>query len=484
MTRWDCDLAIIGSGFGGSVCALRAAQAGLRTVVLERGRRMDDAGFAALAEGRTPLMHSAHRVGLAEIPRVSGLICLTGCAVGGGSQLYTAVTIRAPEEIYTQAWPAGLSAETMAPYFDRVEETIRPSALPITLPRTRALEEAGLALGAHVTRLPLAMSWPDDEREMLAGHGKETGARQRFADWLRGGRSTRKRTLDRTYLEQATRAGAEIRPLHEAISILSKPEGYCVQYRVRNDDGDSHGSISARRVVLSAGSLGTLRLLFHCRDELHSLPRISASLGRRFFTNGDLGAVLIHPRGGGDADGGPPVTAWIDLWSSDRLYLMEIGRAPLPPITDYALAWLRPLNRLGDKGYWMIGVMGFDDTPYTISRRPGGALACRRDRPKVSAFTLRAMTRLRELADVSRARLLAPPRLVLNRCAITVHPLGGAAMADSPDSGVTNSFGEVFGCPGLFIADGSLLPTPIGRAPSMTIAALAERVAEHLVSRG
>lgn len=482
MNRFDCDLAIIGSGFGGSVCALRAAEAGLRAIVLERGRRMDEGAYAAIADGQMPLVHSTHRPGLVEVPRIAGLLCLAGCAVGGGSHVYTAVTVRAPDEIFERGWPSDITAAGMADYFDRVERIIDPTTIPITLPRTAALERIGAATGSKATRLPLSIHGKSGSAAPAA-RGDELDTRKRIVSWLRGGTLAPKRTLDATYLAKSQQAGAEVRSMHEACAIVSEGDGYRIEYLNRTDAGTLSGAIRARQVVIAAGTLGTIRLLLECRDKLRSLAGLSDVLGRRFFTNGDLGGVLVNPRDCAPSDNGPPATAWIDHWDSDRLYVMELGRLPLPPMFDRVLGWLGPAVGAERDGHWAFGVMGFDETEHQIIRKLNGGFACIRHQRAQSVFNNRAQERLRGLAAATGGRLVMPPRRFLGRFAITVHPLGGAAMADSPKQGVTDSHGEVFGCPGLFVADGSLLPTPIGRPPSMTIAALAERVAERVVQR-
>ncbi len=174
------------------------------------------------------------------------------------------------------------------------------------------------------------------------------------------------------------------------------------------------------------------------------------------------------------------MTAWVDWWKEDRLYLMETGLLPaLPRLLAKALGlWSGTANM----GVWSFGVLGFDDCPGRLVMERGGGLAHERIAQGGGAFHERSMARMRELTAAVGGKLIVPPELLAAPGRMTVHPLGGAAMADSPERGVVDANGEVFGHPGLFVADGSLLPTPVGRAPSMTIAALAERVAERMTS--
>jgi cholesterol oxidase len=481
----DCDLIVIGSGFGGAVCALRAAQAGRRVVVLERGRRMTPGVYEDVAEGKAPLFHGLQGPGPLELHRLRGLLALTASAVGGGSNIYTAVTIRALGEVFDDHWPAGLNYELLAPYCDRVEQMIAPTQVPLALSRTKALESIGRQMSTDVARLPLSMDWPDDASALGQQHDTN-GVYREVATWLRGGRAARKRTLDQTYLPQAESCGAEIRPLHDAVAIVPQHGGYRVDYR-RLEDGEwRDGSITARRVVIAAGTLNTTRLLLNCREVLETLPDLSQALGQRFYTNGDFGGLLVGPGIDLTPDAGPPVTAWMDLWRQDRLYVMETGLVPFD-FGSFA-GWLNPASWIGGlrvtpvkRCTWSFGTMGYNDNPGRLLLGRRGEMVHRHDSARGATFQARTLAVLRELADTAGGKLMVPPAPLAKRWPITVHPLGGAAMAESPDDGVTDPFGEVFGYRGLYVADGSIVPTPTGVPPSMTIAALAERVVEHLI---
>lgn len=125
--------------------------------------------------------------------------------------------------------------------------------------------------------------------------------------------------------------------------------------------------------------------------------------------------------------------------------------------------------------------MGFEQAPGTLRLDHDGELVYSWTADR-AGFNIARRERMRDLARAIGARLLAPPEFAARRLPVTVHPLGGVTLADSPQAGVAGPNGELFGYSGLYVADGSLLPTPTGVAPSMTIAALAEHVATHVVS--
>ncbi len=486
MSAVDCDLAIVGSGFGGAVCALRAAQAGLRVILLERGRRMTPEAFDELAGGRMPTFHSRKAPGLIDLHRRKRLIAACASAVGGGSNLYTAVTLPAPREVFEHDWPVGFDRDRLQVYYDRVAEMIKPSQVPVTLSRTAALETLGHRIGAPVIRLPLAMDWPEDVSQLSAAPPTD-GLQAEMAIWFRGGRVARKRTLAKTYLPQAEALGVDLRLLHEVEAVIPREAGgYRIACRSMHHGRWGECLVRASRVVLAAGTLSTVRLLLNCRDNLETLPNLSDALGRRFFTNGDSGGLLVGPDPEHTPDAGPPVTAWVDLWDRHRLFLMETGLVPYDAGSLVGLLnparWLRGIRLApARRCTWSIGTMGYDPNPCSLQLDRRGKMFNRQSPRRDDAFRRQSAACLEELAHAARAKLIMPPAVITRRLPVTIHPLGGAGMAESPDDGVTNPVGEVHGHPGLYIADGSLLPTPTGVPPSMTIAALAEYVAENLL---
>lgn len=453
----NTDVIIIGSGYGGSVVAARAAQAGLRVVVLERGKPLDDADWDAIAEGRESLHRGAHDNGPLDIHVQRGVGALTGNGLGGGSRVNTGVTIRPPALIFNRHWPRDVDLVSLSGCYERVESEIRPITCSESVPRVALMNRLGKALGWRVTRLPLAVNW--NEAEPKGGWVAESPSLVAgVATWVRG--CGVKRGLHQTYLRTAENAGAIIQTDTAAGAIEPVNRGYRVHFQSEGGEG----AIAARFVVLAAGTLNSVRLLFTNRDDYGTLPHISRKLGERFFTNGDRGALLLGVDHDWPADCAPPVTSWFDLWEPHRFFIMDLGRAPIS----------------GGVHAWILGVMGAYESPLKLVHKSRGRLRCLQE----SAPTTRddaVHSCLRAIAHAAHAKCLMTPAWIERRVPFTVHPLGGAIMADAPELGVTDSHGAVFGHPGLFIADGSLVPTPTGVPPSMTIAALAERVATRVV---
>lgn len=481
MTRKDCDVLIIGSGFGGSVCALRAAEAGLRVIVLERGPRITPEFLSDVQTGRRQPLRGAGSYGPFDVQRPAGLTAVMGSCVGGGSHVYTSVTVRARPEVFTEDWPAAVSSNMLARHYERAEAMISPSPVPITLPRTAVLESAAAVMNQRVERLPLAVDWPADPASLRITPPFES-VRTEIGAWLRGGHGVRRRSLDRTSLGTAELRGADVRPLHEVTVIEPHRRGFAVHGHRLAAGPEERFAIRAERVILAAGALNTVRLLLTCREVHRTLPAIGPALGDQFYTNGDDGALLLGGRVPAERDAGPLVTAWLDGWEHDNRMLMDIGLLPpLPWLAARALRAFVGSPSLGPPGRnaWIIGAMGLDRTPLRLTLR-NKRLVC--DRPATpSLFARRTRDRLQSLADALGASLVLPPSAIASPGAITVHAMGGARMADDPARGVTDGLGRVHTYPGLYVSDASLFSGPIGVAPSLTVAALAEHVMEHLL---
>ncbi|MEV6873193.1 GMC family oxidoreductase [Amycolatopsis sp. NPDC051128] len=341
-----------------------------------------------------------------------------------------------------------------------------------------------------------------------------------------------KNTLDHTYLSAAAARGADVRTGCEVRGIAPLDGGGFAVTFVRHDfDGDGSPAparslpahrITCDRLVLGAGAYGTTFLLLRNRA---ALPGLSPTLGSRYSGNGDLLTFVVPKRGRVsvpmDASFGPVITTAVrvgdakDGESRDgRGFYLEDGG--YPGFTDWLLhstdltgtmfrfgefvtRWTLGLltrssdtnvslevSRLLGNGALSAGslpLLGMGrDVPDGWMRLRDGLLDIRWNTRTSKEYFRRVRNTMRELADSFDAEFLDNPMWFFRRI-VTVHPLGGAPMGRCDDEGVCDSHGEVFNLPGLFVADGAAMPGPVGANPSLTIAAHANRMADHILEQ-
>jgi cholesterol oxidase len=512
------DAIVVGSGFGGGIASCRLAEAGKRVCVLERGARFGREDFIESPEQAPALLwhEKANPRGLYDVRLMRDLSVITAAGVGGGSLVYANVQLRAPGEVFEQGWPAALTADELEPWYGRTEDALEPRATPPdpALPKVAAFAAAARRAGRQTEPLPIAVHFDGAREHPFSGVRQE--ACQNLGRCNIGCPVHAKNTVDITYVARAEAHGAEVRPLH-LVTALEPPPRAGEPWRVafRDLETGESGAIEAPTVVLSAGTLGSPRLLLRNRRRL---PEVSPALGTRFSGNGDALAVAFDPGAedvrGARTDYGPVMTSRVD-YSAERGLMAADGG--LPPHFYALLEAARGVNVIRGWRRWLLRMrdalvhLGWSDQPMhprelrLHERRTDTDalifLLIGRDaadgRMRLTPlfrrldvrWTRTASARLfaelertaRELADGAQATpyygLEAGP---LNKFA-TVHPLGGCPMADDPEAGVVDDAGRVHGYRGLHVLDGSIVPTALGVNPSKTIAALAERGAARLL---
>ena len=514
------DAIVVGSGFGGGITACRLAERGWSVCVLERGRRFGAGDFPDRPE-QAPRMFWHHRLnpgGMFDLRIMRDVAVLTGAGVGGGSLVYANVQLRAPDAIFDDpAWPDAIDAASLRPYYDRTEAALDPRETPaeFDLPKIRAFDAMAAHAGLQPSRLPIAVHFGAARRHPFSG------AFQRGCDNLGrcdiGCPRMSRNTVDITYVARAEAHGAEVYPLHEVLRVdppASEAEPWRVGFRDLQYRID--GEVRAPVVVLAAGTLGSTRLLL---KNARRLPRLSPALGSRFSGNGDALALALDPGadgvGGARTDYGPVMTSRLD-YLDERGFMVADGGLPhsfrglleivrgVSAITGLGRVRLvvknaaaklglsdrqllprdLSLKRLKPIGDTLIFLMiGRDTADGRMRLTPIFGCFDIRWSKQASAKLFEGMREAAaELAEAAGATsFFALDAGPLGKF-ITVHPLGGCPMSDDPAAGVVDEWGAVHGYDGLYVLDGSIVPTAIGVNPSKTIAALAERGVEHLLA--
>jgi cholesterol oxidase len=348
-----------------------------------------------------------------------------------------------------------------------------------------------------------------------------------------------KNTLDYNYISEAHRLGAVVKTLCEVrhFEPRASGRGFTVKYvqhdlarqGLKTNTRDlEHFTITCDRLILSAGTFGTPFLLFKNRD---SFPHLSKKLGSRFSVNGDLLSFIVKSKNRKNGDEvarlldpsfGPAITSAIRIGDAldgpgakGRGFYVEDGGNP------YFLSWAAELTGFGDylrrfghylkrtllyhvgfgrhaplddeiakligdcdtsKSSMPILTMGRDFANGTMTF-DGTFVDCDWTVKKSKDYYKRVADVGRDIARVLNAEYMDNPSYQYLKQVLTAHPLGGCAMALTKDEGVVDSCGEVFDYPGMYIADGSVMPGPVGPNPSMTIAAMSDRFADHIIAQ-
>src|SRR3954471_1655156 len=507
------DVCIIGSGFGGSISAFRLSElyraAGVdpkNVLVLERGARYKHTDFRqSMAIGNLArvynLIQSSGGAGSLIAPGPSGVQVVTANAVGGGSNLYLAASLRAPREVFERRdrraddgddrrmWPKRISRKTLNPYSLRAERGLRvrqPSWGEVS--KSGGLWAATLNAAGHTCdRVPLAIDF-----------GRCVDAKWCHTGCIFGA----KNTLNTNYLASAEANGVRVRPNRQAEAIRrSTTAGYRYVVSASHVDPRTHqptnatDEIECKVLILSAGAMGNPPLLMRSRAQL---PSLSDQLGRHLGVNGDhVAGVEYNPRkirrlldlpGYGQFYKGKPITTMTyDFWVGRRGHRHDGTRFTLQEIflsslTNFLYDDARAPD--GEPSWWGLQkkrniatwsnhielLAQVEDTHDGVFQSPppnGGAV-----RPNAGPVTIAPLTyqlsdeslRVRALADkamrqVAERRGLARfMKLSETRGVYCAHPLGGCRMADSKDLGVVDHRCEVFDNEGLFCIDSSAIP--------------------------
>lgn len=514
------DYVIVGSGFGGSVSAMRLTEKGYSVLVLERGKRFEDTDFPKTNWNLPKYLWlpALRFFGIFEMTFMNGLLALHGSGVGGGSLMYGNALVvpddrlfAAPSWSHLNDWKAELQ-----PHYETARKMLGVARNPRTTKADEVCKEIAAELGAPASfeLLPVGVYFGEENQTVpdpfFGGTGPVRTGCNFCGGCMVGCRYGAKNTLPKNYLFFAEKNGAHVIAESKVRNIVALEENkggarYEVAYSSSTKLFKRQQRVRARNVIVAAGTLGTLELLFKCRDETKSLGKISQTLGDRVRTNSEDILGALAPDDKVDYSKGIAITS---IFSADEVTRVEPVRysdgssfirvltAPLiegaKSIPARILKTLgeiirHPIDFLNDKFFapWarrftILLVMQTEENLtrlrlgrsfFTFGRK---GLVIRPEKEHTAEELKLASVVTRSFARKVNGSAHAAFTDSLFNFPTTAHLMGGVPFGRDDSEGVIDLNYEVFNYPGLYVVDGSVMPANPGVNPSLTITALAE----------
>ncbi|MDQ6934860.1 MAG: GMC family oxidoreductase [Actinomycetota bacterium] len=527
---FDYDVLVVGSGFGGSVTALRLTEKGYRVGVLEAGARFGDDDFAGTSWDlrRYLFQPSLGCYGIQRIDALKDCLILSGAGVGGGSLVYAntlyeplAAFYDDPQWRHIADWKAEL-----APHFDQAKRMLGVVENPLFTPADEVMrhvaEEMGVGETFHPTPVGVFFGGPGRPPNRpvadpyFGGAGPERSPCRACGECMTGCRHNAKNTLAKNYLFLAESRGAKVMALSTVTAVApSAGGGYAVDVRftkTRRRTTRSVRRLTAEQVVFAASALGTQRLLHRMKDE-GRLPGLSQRLGHLSRTNSESILGAIAPDRSVDYSQGIAITSSFHPddhthvepvrygKGSNAMSLMQTvltdGDGPDPRWKT----WLREMwatrsevPKLYDLAHWSertviaLVMQTLDNSITTYTKEVRGTsrryLTSRQGHgepnPTWIPVANRAVRLMAERMGGTPGGSVGEP---FNR-PLTAHFIGGCAIGESAEDGVVDAWQRVYGHRGLHVIDGSAISANLGVNPALTITAQAERALSFWPNRG
>jgi cholesterol oxidase len=524
MSGYDYDVLVIGSGFGGSVTALRLTEKGYRVAVLEAGRRFDETTLPKTS-WRARSFLWAPALGLRGIQRIHLLghaVVLAGAGVGGGSLVYANTLYVPPKAFFADPqwrditdWEAEL-----APYYDQASRMLgvvrNPTMTPADVAMKAVADEMGVGHTFGLT--PVGVFFGDGPGVPAAdpffgGAGPSRAGCTECGACMTGCRHNAKNTLPKNYLGLAEAAGTTVLPDTGAVRIRPLTGGgFAVDTRrpgawVRRQPA----TLTAEQVVVSAGAYNTQRLLHRMRDDGH-LPGLSPALGRLSRSNSESLVGAVAKDTSTDYTRGVAITSSFYPEAHTHIEPVRYGKGSNAMgllntiLTDGGgprprwATWLGEAARHPGAVAASLNVRRWSERAVIalVMQTVDNSLTVRSSRTRLGRWRLVseqghgepnptwipvANDAVRRLAKVVRGRAMGNLGDLVNR-PMTAHFIGGCAIGATPDDGVVDAYHRAYGHPGLHVVDGSTVSANLGVNPSLTITAQAERAMALWPNRG
>lgn len=516
------DYIIIGSGFGGSVSALRLAEKGYSVLVIEQGKRYQTEDFPKTNWNLRKYfwLPKLGLYGIQAMTLLKDVFILHGTGVGGGSLVYANNLLIPPDKIFDDPrWGSKGWKDKLSPYYKTAQKMLGATPSKVITKADRILKECAAEIGKedtfHINDVAIYFGEEDVTvpDPYFDGKGPERTGCNLCGGCMVGCRYGAKNTLDKNYLYLAEQLGVEILPETEVIDVkpIANNQFQMTTKKVTGLFGKEN-IFHSKGVIFSGGVMGTVKLLHRCKA-ISSLPKISNQLGNVVRTNSET-MVGVKANDGEDYSKGIAITSGVypdedthietvrygkgqDAMSGLATILTD-GKEGQPRQITFLLAILKhPIQFIKSlwpfkwaekttillvmqtisnymkfeykRRWWRLGKRSINSNWQTAEKVPSYI-------PVANDFAKRFAQK------VNGAPFSVLPEVLFDTSS-TAHILGGCIMSDSPEKGVIDFSGKIHGYDNLYVVDGSIVPANLGVNPSLTITALAEYIMEQMPSK-
>ncbi|MCX6446666.1 MAG: GMC family oxidoreductase [Actinobacteria bacterium] len=522
MKSADFDVVIIGSGFGGSVAALRLTEKGYKVAVLEAGRRFNDKDFPKTSWRLSRFLYLP-RLGLRGIQRIHVLpnvLVLAGAGVGGGSLVYANTLYKPPASYFEdKQWKHITDWDSeLTPWYDQASRMLGVAQNPYFSPSDKAMKEVAEQMGVgHTFKLaPLGVYFGDgngvkSKDPFFGGVGPDRDGCLQCGSCMTGCRHNAKNTLPKNYLGLAEKAGTKVFPEHTAVKTEQSPDGsWKVTARKSSAWFGGKRSFTAAHVVVAAGTYNTQKLLHKMKLD-GTLPKISDQLGKLSRTNSEALTGSIMPKDGTDFSKGSAITS--SFFPDDHTHvepvrygkgsnfmgMLQTVMTDGVNIKDRRRQWLRQVItkpslvlKIMDVRQWsertvVALIMQNVDSAISVNGKRGifgYRLTSKNDSLIPNATYIPAANEVARRIAENNGGIAGGHIGDLVNAPFTAHFVGGCVIGDSISNGVIDPYHRVYNYPTMHVVDGASVTANLGVNPSLTITAQAERAFSMWPNKG